>query len=480
MTNRDRTLTLLVDEANRRHYSRRQIIRRGAALGLSAPAIALAVSAVRPVPAWAQDASNPLGVDASAPLDVVIFKGGFGDNYALKVNDMYSAAYPDAKISYLGTQRLGPQFQPRFVAGNPPDIMDNSGADNLPIATLVAESQLADLTDLLAAPAYDTEGATVNDTLIPGSQSTGVYDGVPRVFLYAETVYGIWHNQALFAEKGWTYPETWDDMMSLCAEIKDAGIAPWTYQGQYPQYIRLFFDTMVAKNGGLENLINIDNLQPDAWKQESVANVLTALQMLPENGYIMEGTEALSHTESQASWLEGKAAFIPCGTWLENEMSDLIPEGFEMVVDPPSSLAGDVLPFSAIGAWAGENFQVSAQGKNVQGGKEWVRMLASKEAARFFSEDTKSLTVVSGSADGLDLGAAFASAQTALSDAGENTISSRYADWYPTLDTESKNQFGALLTMQVTVEEFMDNMQAAADAVAKDDSIQKYVRESAS
>lgn len=477
MTHSEKLLTSLVDEAVRRHYSRRQIIRRGVALGLSAPAIAVAVSAVRPLPAFAQDTSNPLGVDPAAALEVVIFKGGFGDNYALHVNEMYNAQFPDAKIEYLGTQRLGEQFQPRFVAGNPPDVMDNSGANNLPIATLVAEGQLADLADLMAAPAYDTEGSTFADSLVPGSQSTGVYNGVQNVLLYALTVYGVWYNQALFAEKGWTYPETWVDMLALCEEIKGAGIAPWTYQGQYPQYIRLLFDAMVAKNGGMEQLVNIDNLQPDAWHQTGVADSVLALQQLYDNGYIMEGTEALSHTESQAAWLEGKAAFIPCGTWLENEMKDLIPEGFEMVVDPSPSLEGDVLPFSAIGAWAGENFHVSEQGKNVQGGKEWLRLLFSKEGGKFFSEDTKALTVVNGAADGLDLGAAFESAQTALADAGANTIFSRYTEWYPMLDTETQNQFGALLTGAIDAEEFMNNMQEAADAVAEDDSIPKYTRE---
>jgi N-acetylglucosamine transport system substrate-binding protein len=198
--------------------------------------------------------------------------------------------------------------------------------------------------------------------------------------------------------------------------------------------------------------------------------------MLADNDYIMEGTAALSHTEAQAAWLEGKAAFIPCGTWLENEMKDLIPEGFEMVVDPSPSQTEDVLPFTAIGAWAGEEFHVSEQGQNVQGGKEWLRLLFSKEGGRFFSEDTKALSVVNGAADGLDLGAAFASAQTALSDAGANTIYSRYTEWYPTLDTETQNQFGALMTKQVTVDEFMENMQEAADAVAEDDSILKYTR----
>lgn len=476
MMHSEKMITRLVDEATRRNYSRRQIVRRGVAMGLSAPAILAAVGAVRPLPAFAQDAANPLGVDPAAPLEVVIFKGGFGDNYALNVNEMYNAQFPDAAITYLGTQRLGEQFQPRFVAGNPPDVMDNSGAGNIPIAALVAEGQLADLADLMAAPAFDTEGSTFVDSLVPGSQGTGTFDGVQRVLKYALTVYGLWYNQALFAEKGWTYPETWIDMMALCEEIKGAGIAPWTYQGQYPGYIQMLFDAMVAKNGGMEQLINIDNLQPDAWKQTGVAESVFALQQLVDNGYIMEGTAALTHTESQAAWLEGKAAFIPCGTWLENEMKDLIPEGFEMVVAPTPSLEGDVLPFSAIGAWAGEEFHVSEQGKNVQGGKEWLRLLFSVEGARFFSEDTKALTVVNGAADGLDLGVAFASAQTALSNAGENTIYSRYPEWYPPLATESANQFGALMTGQINAEEFMDNMQEVADEVTEDDSIPKYTR----
>jgi N-acetylglucosamine transport system substrate-binding protein len=472
----DRAVTRLIDEATRRHYSRRQILQRGVALGLSAPAIAYAISAVRPKPAFAQDASNPLGVDPEAPLEVVIFKGGFGDNYALHVNEMYNALYPDATIEYTGTQRLGPQYQPRFVAGDPPDVMDNSGAENLPIASLVAEGQLADLADLMEAPAYDTEGATFADTLVPGSQETGVYNGQQNVLLYALTVYGIWYNQAWMDEQGYTYPTTWDEMMSLCQEIRDQGVAPWTYQGQYPQYMRLLFDAMVAKHGGIETLINIDNLEPDAWKQEAVFDTLTALRQLYDNGFIMDGTEALSHTESQAAWLEGQAIFIPCGTWLENEMDGLIPEGFEMVVAPSPSLADDVMPFEAIGAWAGENFHVSSQGQNVQGGKEWLRLLFSVEGARFFSEDTKALTVVQGAADGLDLGTAFESAQTALSNAGDNTIASRYSTWYPPLDTESRDQMGALLTGQITVEEFQERVQEAADAVAADDSIPKYTR----
>lgn len=459
--------------------SRREAFRRAVGLGMSAPVVAAALAALEPGSGAAQeyrDTSNPLGVDPKAPLEVVIFKGGFGDDYAKNVNRIYNELYPEAQINYTGTQRLGPQYQPRFVSGNPPDVMDNSGAENLDEAALVAEGQLADLADLMAAPAFDTEGKTFADTLVPGSQNTGVYEGKQLALRYALTVYGVWYDQNLFQEKGWTYPKTWDEMMALCEEIKGSGMAPWTYQGQYPQYMRLLFDQMLAKHGGMEALIKIDNLEPDAWKQPAVADVLNAFKMLADKGYILEGTEALSHTESQAEWLQHRAAFIPCGTWLENEMKDLIPEGFQMVVAPSPSLANDVLPFEAISAWAGENFIVPAQGKNVQGGKEWLRILFSKQGARFFSENTKALTVVQGAADGLDLGPAFASAQQALAAAGENTIQARYDGWYKPLADTAKDQIGELLNGRASVEDVMNAIQEAADAVKNDPAIKKYQR----
>src|SRR5688572_13623562 len=151
------------------------------------------------------DTSNPLGVDPAAPLDVVIFKGGYSDEYAIYVNEqMYPRLYPEAEVSHQGIQRLGEQLQPRFVAGNPPDVIDNSGAGNLDQTALIAEGQLADLGDLMSAPAFDTEGTTFVDSLVAGTQQNGVFDGKQHVLFYVLSTTGIWYNQALFAEKGWT------------------------------------------------------------------------------------------------------------------------------------------------------------------------------------------------------------------------------------------------------------------------------------
>ncbi len=472
----DTRIARLVHDAVEGRVSRRTLLARAAALGVSIPALSVMVASAKQEGGF-RDTSNPLGVDPAAPLDVVIFKGGYSDEYAINVNDtMYKALYPDAEITYAGIQALGPQLQPRFVAGEPPDVIDNSGAENLDTTTLVSEGQLADLADLLAAQSFDTEGMTFADTLVPGTQETGVFDGVQRYLNYVLSATGVWYSASFMESKGYTYPKTWTEMLELCEEIKTGGVAPWTHTGVHPQYMLGFmFNQMLWKHNP-QAIIDIDNLVDDAWRSEDVRFVLENLYQLAEKGYILSGSEGLTHTESQAEWLQGKAAFIPVGTWLEKEMEGTIPEGFDMTFAPTPSLEGDIIPFEGIFAGGGEVFIVPEDGKNQAGGKEWLRLLFSKEGSRFFAENTKSATVVAGSAEGLDLGTAFASFQAVIAAAGANTFEARYGGWYPSFNNEAKLEMGALMANESSVDDFIENVQALADDLKADESIVKYTR----
>jgi N-acetylglucosamine transport system substrate-binding protein len=468
----------LFHEVAEKGMSRRQMIQRAAVLGISASALTVAF-VQKAEQAVAQGDENPLGVDPDAPLDVVIFKGGYGDDYAINVNEnLYGKLYPNAEITYAGTQRLQEQYQARVVDGNPPDVMDNSGAGSFNTTSLYNDGQLADLTDLMEAPAYGQEGVTFAESLTPGSQANGVYEGTQSSLDYVYSLYGLWYNQAKFEEKGWEYPQTWDEMLALCQTIVDDGeMAPWTYQGQYPYYIRAVFDQLVFKSGGWEAQNKLDNIAEDAWTQPVVKQAMDAIRALYDNGYILEGTEALSHTESQTFWLQGEAAFIPSGAWLENEMKDVLAElpDFQMVSQPvPSLTAEDALPFEATQAATTETFIVFAQGKNVQGGKEYIRLLFSQEGAKFFSEATKSLTVVEGAAEGLDLGTAFTSVQENIAAAGENTFVPRWPGYYADLAEASETAFSELMTGQKSSDEIIAELQALTDQIREDESIPKF------
>lgn len=463
-------------------YGRRDLIKRAAALGLIAVPAMSALSACatsggddQKVDKGKKTAGNPLGVNEKAKVDFVIFDGGFGTQYAKDAAKTYEQKL--GKVDLNSTQDIQPLLQPRMVGGNPPDLVDNSGAKAMDAATLISKGQIAELTPLLDAPSYDDPKKKVRDILVPGTIEMGQYGSDKCYRLnYAFTTFGVWYSKKTLEDNGWEYPKTWDAMLALCAKAKKKGIAGWTYAGKYPYYIPFTLYPFIGKIGGNEVIDAIDNLEPNAWKHDAVKKAFDAYYELQAKGYILKGTPGLDHIQSQTQWTKGKALFIPNGSWVENEAKATTPKDFEMTMAPPSSLdSSDKMPFETIWAQAGEPFIVPKQAKNAEGGMEMLRVMLSKKAAQNFAKLVSSLTCVQGATDGMDLPSGLASSSKALKDAGSNVVNPRIADWYQTLHKEKIG--GALAEMmagRMKPAEAIAAIQKAADETAKDDSVKKY------
>lgn len=459
-------------------FDRRKFLKLAAATGASAglarfaPNMAYAQTGVQ----VAEGAVNPLNMPDNVQGEGVFFSGGYGHDYIQYAADVFAEVHPGSTMSVEGIQRVGERLRPRIIAGDPPDVIDNSGAGSLDTAALVAEGELMDLAPLMAAPALDTPGKTFAETLFPGSQASLVFDGIQYGVNIGYTVFGAWYSKTLFEENGWEYPQTWDEMLGLCETIKAAGIAPWTYQGKFPYYMGFgMLEPMVEKLGGVDVWKAIDNLEDGAWEHPAVLEALNNMKALHDNDFIMEGTEGLTHTESQAEWLQNKAAFIPCGTWLENEMRSVTPEGFDMVIAPIP--ANDAATFDWINAGAGESFLVFANAKNPVAGMEFLRCQLSKASAAWFAQNVGSIMPVVGATEGVDLSSAMTSALTAVDNAGDNILERpSFGGWYSDISKEVEDGLGALLTGRIESEEFIERVQEVADEVKEDDDIPKYTR----
>ncbi|SDM84282.1 N-acetylglucosamine transport system substrate-binding protein [Allokutzneria albata] len=420
---------------------------------------------------------NPLGVALDAPLEVVIFKGAYGDQYALDAERAYNQRHPQAKINHQAIQKVGEALQPRFVADTPPDVVDNTGAGSLDLPTLVKANQVSDLTELLDSPSLHDPAVRVRDTLLPGVVDDGTFNGRPRALNLVYTAWGVWYSRTLFAERGWSYPKTWDQMLTLCGEIKKSGIAPWTHQGKYPDYVGDLLVSMAFKAGGNELLLAVDNLEPNAWKHEAMVNAATAFAELVGKGYVMPGSEGLSHTEAQAAWSQGKAAFLPCGSWLESEQKGVTPESFQMVMMPPPQLStSDKMPANAVRAGGAQSFIVPEKARNRQGGMDFLRTLFAVPQARRFAELASALPSVKGATEGLRLSSGADSVRAAVNAAGDNAFRYRFRTWYGTLKKAWDDATGELFTGRLTPQQWADRVQRAADAVARDPNITKYRR----
>ncbi|GAA2499515.1 N-acetylglucosamine/diacetylchitobiose ABC transporter substrate-binding protein [Streptomyces thermolineatus] len=465
-------------------FGRRDLIRRAAAIGLAAvPASGLLSACAsggsdgEKAEKGTRSAKNPLAVNEKAPLDVVIFDGGFGDQYAKDAEKLYAAAFPGAEIKHKATQEIQPLLQPRFVAGNPPDLIDNSGAKLMDVASLAAKGQLADLNTLLDAPSYDDPSVKVRDTLVPSTIEIGKFGGEEVYTLnYAFTVYGLWHSKKLLEDNDWEYPRTWDAMMSLCAKAKKKGIAGWTYAGKHPYYIPFAFYPFIAKAGGMQVFADIANLEPNAWKHDAVKDAFEAYHELAAKGYVLKGTPGLDHIQSQTEWTKGKALFIPNGSWVENEAKKTTPADFAMTVAPPPSLgSSDAMPFETVWASPGEPFIVPEQARNAAGGMELLRIMLSRKSAQNFAKLVSSLTSVKGAVDGMELPSGLASANAVLNAAGDNVLVPRIDEWYKEFHREQVGgALAELMAGRIRPAEAIARIQKDADALAKDDSVKKY------
>ncbi|MFI9238008.1 N-acetylglucosamine/diacetylchitobiose ABC transporter substrate-binding protein [Streptomyces sp. NPDC053079] len=469
-------------------FSRRDLIKRAAAIGLIAVPTMSALSACasgdsgdsgKQVDKGRKSEKNPLAVNETAPLDVVIFDGGFGQQYAKDAEAEYQKAFPKSTVKHSATQEIQTQLQPRFNGGTPPDLIDNSGAKQMDMGTLVGKKQLTDLNALLDAPSYDDPSRKVRETLRPGVVEMGQFDGSETwILYYAYTVYGVWYSRTNLQKLDAQYPETWDEMLKVCEAAKKKGIAGWTYAGKHPYYLPFSLYPFIAKIGGVEVLTRIDNLEPNAWKDPAVKSAFEAYYELYKKGYILQGTPGLTHIESQTAWNEGKALFIPNGSWVENESKKTTPKDFQMAVAAPSSLdkSGDKLPFGTLWASGGEPFIVPKNAKNPQGGMELLRTMLGKKSSQNFIKSVSSLTSLNGGTEGLSLPPGLASSQEALTKAGKNVVNPRIQDWYVALQKEKigVGALGEMMAGRLTPDEAISKIQRYADETAKDSAVKKY------
>ncbi|KAB8167851.1 carbohydrate ABC transporter, N-acetylglucosamine/diacetylchitobiose-binding protein [Streptomyces sp. 3MP-14] len=462
--------------------NRRSLLTRSAAAGLlSVPAVgALAGCASgggdeESVERGETTDDNPLGVDPEAELEVIIFDGGFGDQYALDAEAIYQESY--GQVTHDKTTEIQTRLQPRMVQGDPPDVINNGGADAMDIAALIRNGQVYDLNELLDAPSLDDPNVTVRETLMPSTVEMGQF-GTEEVWRlnYAFTVYGQWYSRTALERLEVEYPRTWDEMIAVCEAAKRQGMAGWTYPGVYPYYFNFTLYPFIGKIGGVEVLQAIDNLEPNAWRHDAVKAAFEAYHELAARGYVLQGSPGMTHEESQDEWNAYQALFIPNGSWVENESRRNTPEDFDMAVGPPTGLdSSDAMPFETLWASASEPFFVPADATNPIGGLEFLRVMLGQESARNFTELVSSLTCVRGAADGMDLPPGLTSAKATFEAAGDNLLVPRLPDWYKQFNNEEVGgAVAAMMAGDIDPDEAITRCQRAADATASDDSIQKF------
>ena len=209
-------------------------------------------------------------------------------------------------------------------------------------------------------------GETVESVLADGYKDIGylknVYGEHYYLFPFTQGAGGMYYNKTLFTQKGWSVPTTYDELIALCKKIYAEEVAdqPDKNKQIYPMIcsadISAYWDFLVQN--WMVQLMGVDsfkefcefesaeNFNPESVYGKAKKGALDAFWNLvvadettgTERPWVIN--DSADYTAAQMLFVQGKAAMIPNGAWLESEVSASMPEGMEIALMPTPVING--------------------------------------------------------------------------------------------------------------------------------------------
>ncbi|QDE36297.1 carbohydrate ABC transporter substrate-binding protein [Microbacterium foliorum] len=211
-----------------------------------------------------------------------------------------------------------------FVRGNPPDIM--LANYNYEIARFVQRCALTDLSGAEAA-------STIRDDLQPLMEQYGSCEGRTSALPYSVMGASVIYNKEIFEQQGLEVPQTWDELIAVCDQLKEAGIDPfyatfkddWTVaQGWYDYTaggsvdVIDFFDTLAQE--GTE--VGPDS---EASFEKDFAEPMDRMMTLV-NEYTNADAASRAYGDGNLAFGKGEAAMYLQGPWAFSEIEKTAPD----------------------------------------------------------------------------------------------------------------------------------------------------------
>lgn len=329
-------------------------------------------------------------------LEIAIFEGGMGAKQWQRIADAFEEKHPGLKITLTASPKIGEILLPRIIAGNSPDfiVMMDENTSGL-METMIQKRLLTDLTEVFNGPCYDRD-EPLREQILPGYLDNRKYmpydDGHIYLAPQDSGPRGLVYNSALFEQKGWKVPETWEEFFALGDVAKQEGRSLFTYPGIYAKYLANFLIPAIANHAGEDAVEDIFNYKKHSFDSPEVLEVLWQFEHIYSGGYLLPNSLAFSHLQAQQAVLDGQALFIPTGPWVEQEMQGAKREdGFRFGMTYAPGFEGDEKKY--ITANYGQAC-IPLVAKNPDVAKEFLRFLYTDEAVALYAEGANSVLAV--------------------------------------------------------------------------------------
>lgn len=234
----------------------------------------------------------------------------------------YNASQSDVKVE-IDTSGVD-VVSASFVRGNPPDIM--LANYNYEIARFVQRCALTDLSGTDAA-------ATIRDDLQPLMDQYGSCEGRTSALPYSVMAASVIYNKEIFDAQGLDVPQTWDELIAVCDQLKAAGIDPfygtfkddWTVgQGWYDYTAGGSVDVIDFFDALAEEGETVGPDSPVSFQKDFAEPMVRMMQLA--NEYTNADAASRGYGDGNLAFAKGEAAMYLQGPWAFSEIAKTSPD----------------------------------------------------------------------------------------------------------------------------------------------------------
>lgn len=203
----------------------------------------------------------------------------------------------------------------------------------------------------------------------------------------------VFYNKDMFETAGIdTLPKTWDEFLSDCQTLKDAGYTPIASSGTEDWVIGILGGYLCDRTGGrLDSILNGEK----EWTDQSFIDAGNCLLQLVDNGYFQDSFLGDSNDQMTYKFIHGQAAMMITGSWGISSINGDDSEVAEVAgVFPFPSISGDE---SDSGRYIikTDNICIDHDTEDLDASLDFLKILSSQEIQKNFAEIAGATPIIS-------------------------------------------------------------------------------------
>lgn len=280
---------------------------------------------------------NGLSKTEKVKIKLAIDENGYGRSWVDNAIAKFTAKYPNVSFDITSSPKVGDMINTKIAANKDSDMFDIFPGTAVSRSKLIEAGKIESVDDLWHREIPDAKGKKLKDILVPGAfENHARYKNKSYHVPIGGGSTGMFFDATFFEQNGWNKnPQTWDEFVQLLDAIKGKNIAPIVYAGVYPDYLYNFgfgpkpFEVAEIKGTLDTYTANYRNMKLPTYTAPEYLETWKRISELGKKGYYADGVAAINHTQAQMLMLQHKAALVPTGDWVQNEMKDAVPNGFK-------------------------------------------------------------------------------------------------------------------------------------------------------